>query len=315
MEKGLIILTFSLLAICTGCSFGFELPPCPYNMRLEYWYAGSSSENVLPVYVNNLTQYFFDGEGKLVAAETLRGDSVKGYDADLPPGDYTVVVWGNTDNGGGSYVDAPTEGENRLSELTLSAVTAGVPPGYRDNTGRLYYGTSSFSVEEGKVHRERIYLSHAHAALSVTVVWKSDASPPPAGGVYRMRMRNIPAIYGFVKGWEAEIPSGDGMYSIPWIENTLTNHETRASMNYDEEVVGQFITYRYTSHTHQMWSLWRDGIRIIKELDLHKFFSTLPMSMDENFEQEFDILVTVYKDKITVSLASASDWNEGGVIG
>lgn len=301
--------------LCTGCSFGYELPPCPYTARIEYWYAGNGSDNVLPVYVDNLTEYLFDAEGKLIATTLLQGDSVKSHDMELPPGDYTVVAWGNQNTGGGEAVDGLTESEYRLSELTLSAVTEGVPPGYRGNTERLYYGTASFSIEEGKVTRERIYMGHAHAALTVTVVWKSDAPPPPPGGSYRMRMRNIPAIYDFVAGRTAEIPSGGGTYAIPWIESTLTNHEVRASMNYDGEVVSQFVTYRYTSDTHQLWSLWRDGIRIIKELDLHKFFSTLPMIMDENFEQEFDILITVYKDKITISLASASDWDEGGMIG
>lgn len=30
-------------------------------------------------------------------------------------------------------------------------------------------------------------------------------------------------------------------------------------MNYDNEVIGEFVTYRYTSGTHELWSLWRDG--------------------------------------------------------
>ena len=30
-------------------------------------------------------------------------------------------------------------------------------------------------------------------------------------------------------------------------------------MNYEGEVIGEFVTFRYTSSTHQLWSLWRDG--------------------------------------------------------
>lgn len=39
------------------------------------------------------------------------------------------------------------------------------------------------------------------------------------------------------------------------------------------------------------------------------------MNMDSNMEQEFDLLVTVYEKKVVVSIASASDWSEGGSIG
>ncbi len=39
------------------------------------------------------------------------------------------------------------------------------------------------------------------------------------------------------------------------------------------------------------------------------------MDMDTNMEQEFDLLVTVYENKIVVTQATASDWDEGGAIG
>lgn len=302
-----------LLHLLTGCTFFNELEVCPYNTRLEYWYAGNSSQNVLPLFVQNLRQSLFDAEGKLISTETLWGDSITSWNAELPPGDYTVAVWGNIDENN-EQVILP-EGELLLNGLTLSAVKQNIPPGYRDNTSRLYYGTASFTVEEGTVSHQRIYLSHAHAVLSVTVRWMEDAPKPPAGGTYRMRLRNVPAVYDFIKGWETAIPTGDGVYAVPRIGSTLTRHETRAAMSYDQEVEGRFVTFRYTSNTHQLWSLWRDGELIEKELDLHKFFSTLPMDMDRNIEQEFDILISIYKDKIIVSLAAGSDWNEGGVIG
>ena len=86
-------------------------------------------------------------------------------------------------------------------------------------------------------------------------------------------------------------------------------------MNFDGEVNGEFVTFRYMSGTHQMWSLWRDGVQIVKELDLNSFFQKIPMDMNTNMEQEFDLLVTVYKDKIIVTQSTAADWDEGGTIG
>ena len=80
-------------------------------------------------------------------------------------------------------------------------------------------------------------------------------------------------------------------------------------------MIGEFVTFRYTSSTHLLWSLWRDGEQIVKDIDLNLFFNKLPMDMDTNMEQEFDLLVTVYENKIVVTQATASDWDEGGAIG
>lgn len=132
---------------------------------------------------------------------------------------------------------------------------------------------------------------------------------------FRMRLKGIPALYSF-NGSEANpVPSGDGTYSLPYIGNKIAYHETRAAMNYEGEVIGEFVTFRYTSSTHQLWSLWRDGEQIVKDIDLNLFFNKLPMDMDTNMEQEFDLLVTVYENKIVVTQTTASDWDEGGAIG
>lgn len=311
-----LIIYMALAIIQQSCAFDSDLCICPDNVRMEYWYAGNSSENILPLYANNLRQYLFDAEGRLLATHTLLGDSLTLWEAELPAGNYTLTVWGNIAN---SDVEATTVSPgagNTLSELILSAEKKGVPPGFRGNTGRLYYGTASFTVEEGKACRQRVYLSHAHAVLSVTVRWMEDMERPSASGNYRMQLKSIPARYAFIKGWETALPAGDGVYAIPGISNnTLTNHDTKAVMSYDNEAVGQFVTFRYTTSTHQLWSLWRNDQQIVKELDLYKFFSSLPMDMNQNIKQEFDILISIYKDKITVAFASASDWDEGGVIG
>lgn len=302
-----------LLVILAGCSFGDEPSVCPFNTRLEYWYAASNTENSLPVFVDNLRQYLYDSRGKLLATTTLKGDSISGWTAELPAGKYTVVVWGNLGDEGKSSVEVLTDSDGAASGMSLSAARDGVPPGFRENTERLYYGTASFEVNDGMTLRKRVYLSHAHAVLSVTVQWMID--PPEADGTYRMRLKGIPSTYNFLGGEEVIAPFGDETFSIPRIGGSVTYHETRAAMNFDEEVTGQFVTFRYTADTHQMWSLWRNGEQIIKDLDLNSFFRKLPMDMDTNMEQEFDILVTVYEDKIIVTLASQSDWEEGGTIG
>ena len=304
-----------LAAMLSGCSFGDEPFVCPYNVRMEYWYAGSSTENTLPTYVDNLRQYLFDAKGNLLATITLKGDSVAGWNGNLPDGDYTLVLWGNLsdESNANETIQIQNENDMNMNEMTLSAQQTGIPPGYRGNTSRLYYGTTAFTLQNGATRRRRVYLSHAHAVLSVTVRWMTGE--PPADGVFRMRLKGIPAVYGFTGGNEATIPSGDGQYIIPRITGGITYHETRAALSYDGEVIGEFVTFRYTASTHQLWSLWKDGEQIVKDLDLNLFFNKQSVNMDTNMEQEFDLLVSVYDDKIIVTQATASDWDEGGTIG
>ena len=52
----------------------------------------------------------------------------------------------------------------------------------------------------------------------------------------------------------------------------------------------------------------------MKEIDLQLFFRKLPVNLDENTEQEFDLLVTIGQ-KIVVTQLNSSDWAEGGGLG
>ena len=95
MNKMVEIAYLLLAVVLCGCTFGDEPGVCPYTTRLDYWYAGNSSENMLPVYVDNLRQYLFDERGDLLSVVALRGDTIRSWQGNLEEGDYTVVLWGN----------------------------------------------------------------------------------------------------------------------------------------------------------------------------------------------------------------------------
>lgn len=111
-----------------------------------------------------------------------------------------------------------------------------------------------------------------------------------------------------------DAPNEAGPYQIPLIENRLVAHETSAAENYNDEVVGEFISYRFTNSTHQLWSLWCGNEKVLGELDLQRYF-TRTTDMDYNVEQEFHLLVIVEEDQIIVTEISGDDWEEGGIIG
>lgn len=294
------ILLFAVVAgLCAACTFTDEPEVCPYSTRLEYWYAGTTFANVLPNYAHTLRQYLFDDAGNLVATAEMQGDSVAFWNGTLPAGRYTVVAWGNLG-----------EEEKVEDNRTLSATATNA---YRGNTDRLYYGSATFEAVDGEVCRRQIFLTQAHCLLNITVEWRTERLPPETG-LYRMRLRGIPARYRFAPSYKETLLPGEAIYTLPGTENIFTSHETRAARNYDGEVTGRFVTFRYTSDTHPLWSLWCDDEQVVQEIDLYRFFSKLPTDLNRSIEQEFDLLITVYDDRIVVNQVSGTDWDEGGTI-
>lgn len=296
-----------LQACVAACNFADQPALCPYNVRLEYWYAGYPEENVLPLRVNNLQEFLFDEQGNLLRRLNLRGDSLLGHTDELPPGKYRIVVWGNlSDN---DKVCTLGE-ETRYEEMRLVANRQADT--YSANTPRLYYAEAELDLtQEGSVAK-RIYVTHCHANLQITVMWR--VPKPEFDGRLRMRLRGIPSSYGFLEDYWIDAPNRAGPYQIPLIEQRLIAHETSAAENYNDEVVGEFVTYRFTNATHQLWSLWCDDRMVLGELDLQRYFSRTT-DMDYNVEQEFHLLVIVEEDQIIVTEISGDDWEEGGIIG
>ena len=232
----------------------------------------------------------------------MRGDSVTFWNGELPAGRYTVVAWGNLEN------------EETVTDSRMLTVNGGTPPAYRGNTDRLYYGSATFETVDGEVCRRRIYLTQAHALLNITVEWRTTQKPPETG-IFRMRLRGIHGSYGFTPAYEEILIPDEAVYTLPQTQSPFIQHETVAAINYDGEVTGRFVTFRYTPDTHQLWSLWHNDNILVQEIDLYKFFNKLPVDLNRSLEQEFDLLITVYDDRIVVNQVSGTDWDEGGAIG
>ena len=304
--------TFLLLLMLLGaCTFQDEPGVCPFNVRLEYRYAGYAYENRLPVRVDNLREYLYDGSGKLIQTKELRGDSITGYQTTLAPGDYTLVVWGNVGNKAASSMVATDDNQWRNSRLVNSP--AALKNDLYANNERLYYGTAAFQVTSTGVLRQRIYVTHAHANLKVTVSWRIQH--PEWEGLLRMRLCDVPGEYGFWTGQEISAPNGAGPYTIPYIGESLVNYETRAAVDYNDDVIGEFITHRFCSDSHPLWSLYCNGKQVVRELDLQRYFNKSAIDLDHNVEQEFHLLIMVEDQGIVITEISSADWDEGGALG
>lgn len=296
-----------LQILVAACNFADQPALCPYNVRLEYWYAGYPDENVLPLRVNNLQEFLYDDKGNLLRRLNLRNDSLLGHTDELPAGKYRIVVWGNWDDN--DPVCSLGE-ETRQDEVRLVANRQADL--YTKNTPRLYYAEAELDLTHGGMEVKRIYVSHCHADLQITVMWRIPK--PVFNDRLYMRMRGIPSSYGFEEDYEIDAPNEAGPYQVPLIEQRLIQHETSAAENYNDEVVGEFVTYRFTSETHQLWSLWCGDEMVVGELDLQRYFVRMT-DMDYNVEQEFHLLVIIEDKQIIVTEITGDDWEEGGEIG
>ena len=307
----MILLTL-LTGVLYSCSFEDEPGLCPYNVRLEYHYAGAPDVDNLAVYTDLLCQYIFAEDGTLLQTDTLTEREAYSWQGTLNAGRYTVVTWGNPGTEQ-QFVDMQP-GTATLEEAGLSAVIEGAPKEGRGNTARLYFGYRVLDVKPGEGLRQKMYMTHAHAYLHITVRWDEGMTPPEPGR-FSLRLRGIPAEYRYRAGMEIPLANADGAYTMPQNGFLHTNHSVRAALNYENEVVGEFVTFRYATATHPMLSLYREDRQLMKELDLERFFRKLPVGLDENTEQEFHLLVLIQKDKITVSEMGGTDWEEGGGLG
>ena len=302
----LINLFFPVFLALSGCNIDGELAECPYNVRLEYWYTADGFDNLLPNYVYTLHEYLFDSEGILCQTAFRAVKSGIFTEMMLPPGDYTLVTWGNIDT---ASLAAPLQtGQTTLSEIQLYTDKA-------TDTEPLYYSSHAFSVGEMGITRKRVDLLHCHLKLGVTVRW--ETTPPSDKGDFRMTLSGICPVYGFVPEYHLNSLAGKEV-GVPHRPEpaAYTTHRTKGKMNISREVEGTFYTYRLHDTDHPVFRLWSGSDPVIREIDLYRYFRTMQIDLDRNYRQEFNLLMVVDADgNVTVSALSAGDWIDGGTIG
>ena len=143
-----MVILCCILWFCTSCTFDFDEPGvCPYNVRLNYRYAGRPDAGQLSMYVDNIHQFLFDADGVLKDIRLLKGDSLEYWQGELAPGRYTLVAWGNWEYES-DVVPAPQPGVTQIRELAmtseqlqehLQANIDRIPKGYTMDITRLKF--------------------------------------------------------------------------------------------------------------------------------------------------------------------------------
>ena len=340
--RGLSWVGLLLLIFLSSCDIDRQTEVCEYNARIIYRYnrENTTSENVLPMYIQSLDEYIFDEHDVLYAINRLPGISCFGKyvsEINLPPGKYTVITWGNkaepskvnkeqigvtTKQEMMLYLDNPYAGTTYAAESTAEI---------QSDSERLYYGYRTFTIEKYGVSKINVDMSHAHCVLDITVRWKNEAETPDESANFHMTMEQIPSkdmfmpefvsreeIVGIHARAEDTYPSqtAEILHYIPQVFclESLVGHHNAMRMDVARQLRGQFISYRYRNDSHELLTIYISGNPLAgKTLDLYTFFKAMKIDLDKSLRQEYELLLEVDGDRITVTMMTdIADWNEGG---
>lgn len=335
--KNMVVLLniFSCFIFLTSCEIDDCTMECKYNVQINYRYTkqGTYSNGIHLGYIYKISEYIFDSQDVLYTVNSL--PATTSYDKkfvseqDLPAGKYTVISWANIENI--SNTNEVEIGVTTKDEMMLFLDNPYTEDGMKKygNTERLYYSYRTFMVPESGICKVYSDMMHAHCIMSFTVKWKSD--PPPNTGDFYILYKDIPSTYSFMPDvifkdgyWdmhdtrydEYSVNGKSEIYHVPDVDskkNTVIHH-TNVKMNIDKRIETRIITYRLKNTSHPLLSMYSGEKQIMKEVDLERFFKFMEIEFDKNFEQEFNILVEIDEDKVTLSLMNANDWEEGGII-
>jgi hypothetical protein len=125
-------------------------------------------------------------------------------------------------------------------------------------------------------------------------------------------LRDIPSRYGFFPGYR--VGEGEVINYIPVVHDAegLVMRRVTAGM-LDKTLRAGLVSYRLTSESHPVLSV-HDGEKVlVREIDLHEFFATLEIRLDEVLRQEYQVGIEIGSGSVVAFLltASVSEWNDG----
>lgn len=326
---------------------------CVWDAEINFRYHPTPTQEALPTYVGSMTHLLFCNDvlvGTLSINGTTHGEglfdttteadgstpeatyTLRGLRMSLPEGTYTLMTWGNYLSGVSVLEDtvtglAPQIGTTRISDVHLSHKKASpANHGTLDNCERLYFGHCEFTVSHVQSASHTVDMLNAHMQLSVMVVWKG-VTPPT--NLRDIRMRLVDTQVGYLHQTTDVLPfsisSPMPTYGprevkeyVPACNSNVGTISADVSTLESAKIWSQLIGYRFRDESRPLLSLWSaDGnTRLMKDIDLGRFFETLGWERTRNHRQYYEILVTIHdNDQVTVEPLENIGWIDGGVIG
>jgi len=316
----MLVAVCCLVALASGCSLDYALQECPYNVRFTF-IPGDGRGVVTGDYpIDYLRMFVYDADHILVGefpGDTCNTDIGT---LNLPPGDYTLVAWGNADDET-SLLEHITPAESRMeegslkpciySDVLLTREDGGTSVTEYRNTRNLYYGTATFTAYAYGVAEYSVGMMHAHARLNLTVEW-ADEVPANVRSAREpvMWLKNVSAGYRFTGGetW--------GDYCFPCHALAETGiYRTTATMETGYKIKASFITLRLRDEDHPVVTVTDGAEGLMRDIDLSRYFTVMGIGLSRNIRQEFDLTIRIGRNQTLIMQTNVSGWEEGGMIG
>lgn len=296
-----------LPVVVAGCALDNGLEVCSYNVRFNYQVCDGRGFATSDYPLRQIRQFVYDAHGVLVGEFPGESCKVGVGTLNLPPGDYTLVAWGNASDSL-CNLHKITPMESRMEDGTIEA--GGEPELY--NTDLMYYGQIPFSVSDYGLAEYDVGMMHAHACINLTVEWK-DAVPEAVrqSASPVMRMSGVGAGYRFTGGetW------GDYLFPNPCSLTEKGTYRRDGTMDAQYKIRARFVTFRLRDEDHPVVTLTQGDEALMKEVDLNRYFTVMGIGLTRNLRQEFDLTIRIEHDRTLIMETDVSGWEDGGDVG
>ncbi|WP_329903460.1 FimB/Mfa2 family fimbrial subunit [Porphyromonas pogonae] len=334
----LALLAGAIVAIFVlgGCSTDDDRDVCCEGVDISIRYVRRVAEgDRYRIHIHHSEHFIFDSHGILFSHTivTRQPQELHFKPTVLPYGKYTLLVVGNRS----TRTAFPfTVGKTRLSEMLMSINTReqGSADAYYTNGDALYWGIQDFEMTRNRTAHYICDMSNIHCLMRITVKWKRQLPSQP--GLYTLQLREVPRAYRM--SLHPRVPKivmntfsdpkeplftstvTQVVHSFPLIlgDNPVTHrlHVPISSAMLD----AQFMTLRYDDNSIPLFRVLKDGVPLMKEINLKRFFEEMKWVPSRIPEQIFHLIIEI--DPVTGSVTvtasgnlSVLDWQDGGTIG
>ncbi|MEJ8764020.1 FimB/Mfa2 family fimbrial subunit [Phocaeicola sp. HCN-40430] len=259
-------------------------------------------------YIYRMHYYLFDGDGRFMRQMFPEQGNMKRVSLEgMTPGEYTLIALANLDD----YDTPDRDAKNGLENFEF--VMQDFFPGTNelDSGDPIYWGTSTFVIEEGASNCFVTEMANIHCILSVEFEW--EGLPPYSNG-YSFRLEGVSGEYSLN-------PEHSSMLGIQTFPKHIGEPKKARRMSEleDMKLNVSIYTLRYKEGRIPELRLWHEDRPVTKPIDLEYVFGLWGWNPDINPVQEYAVKIMLKLDGsmevIPKADADVNDWNNGGTIG
>ena len=324
-----VFLWLALAIVIVGlasCSTDDDRDECCERIRIDFRYSKGAAD-VFPKYIKNMRHFLFTDDGRFIREIPAATSHLQHlYIPQIEEGAYQLVTLGNADKA--TVITDLIPGQTRLSDFLLRTQNPQANV-VQDDSDPIYWGILSFRAERNKDLRYLCDMSNIHCRLTVTVTWMETQ---PETDNFILQIREVPSryrlnpqesTYQYVAGdkTKPETTPDRVVHHFPYVYEepaTLVVHRKEVP-RLAGRVKGTFRTLRYTDGRIPYFVLLKaDGTAVTKEIHLSEPFALWGWKVSDNIEQEYEIEIYLYDDRMIVHPAANADvldWVDGGTVG